>query len=150
MSDSDADRGKGDRCQEVSGELVVAGGDAAHVLELVEEALDEVALPVSLEIDGADHPHIALAGDVGGGSTRGEEFDDRASAVPAIGDRLASGAQAIDQARQGGLVGSLTGCQQQPNRQAHRVHDSMDFGAQSPTRTANGVILAPFFPPAAC
>jgi hypothetical protein len=26
----------------------------------------------------------------------------------------------------------------------------MDFGAQSSTRTANGVILAPFFPPAAC
>jgi hypothetical protein len=26
----------------------------------------------------------------------------------------------------------------------------MDFGAQSATRTANGVIRAPFFPPAAC
>jgi hypothetical protein len=26
----------------------------------------------------------------------------------------------------------------------------VDFGGQSSTRTANGVIRAPFFPPAAC
>jgi hypothetical protein len=30
------------------------------------------------------------------------------------------------------------------------IDDGVDLGAQSSTRTANGVILAPFFPPPAC
>ncbi len=150
MSDSDADGGKGDSCQEVSGELVVTRGDPAHVLELVEEALDEVALSIALEIDGSDHPHIALAGDVGRRSPGGEEFDDRARAVAAIGDCLAGRSQAGDEFRQRRFVGGLPRRQQQPNRQTHSIDDDMDLGAQSSTRTADGVIRAPFFPPAAC
>ena len=35
-------------------------------------------------------------------------------------------------------------------RQAVLVDDGVDLSAQSSTRTANGVIRAPFFPPAAC
>jgi hypothetical protein len=38
----------------------------------------------------------------------------------------------------------------QPDRQAVLIDHGVDLGAQSATRTANGVILAPFFPPAAC
>jgi hypothetical protein len=44
----------------------------------------------------------------------------------------------------------LAGGQQQADRQAVAVNDGMDLGAQSSTRTADGVIRAPFFPPAAC
>lgn len=150
MSDGDADRGKSDGREEVSGELVVAGGNAAQMLELVEEALDEVALSIAFEIDGSNHPHVALAWDVRGGSARGEEVDDRSGAVTAIGDGFARWAQAGDEVWQGGFVGGLPRRQQQPNRQAHRIDDDMDFGTQSSTRTANGAILAPFFPPAAC
>ena len=150
MSDSDADGGKGDSGQEVSGELVVTRGDAAHVLELVEEALNEVALSIAVEIDGSHHPDVTLAGDVGRRSPGGEEIDDRAGAVAAVGDRLAGRSQTGDELRQGGFVGGLPRRQQQPNRQAHGIDDDVDFGAQSSTRTADGVILAPFFPPAAC
>ena len=120
------------------------------MFEFVEEALDEVALAVALQIDGSDDPNVALAGDVGGCPQRGEEVDDRAGAVAAVGDRLASWAQAVDQAWQSGFVGGLPRGQQQSNRQTHGIDDGVDFGAQSATRTANGVILAPFFPPAAC
>jgi hypothetical protein len=44
----------------------------------------------------------------------------------------------------------LAGGEHQPQRQSMRANDGMDLGAQSSARTADGVILAPFFPPAAC
>ena len=41
-------------CGEViSGELVISGGDATKLLELIEEALDEVAFAVKREITSA-------------------------------------------------------------------------------------------------
>jgi hypothetical protein len=43
MAEPEADRGDVDEAQEAFGGLVVAGGDAAGVLELVEAPLDEVA-----------------------------------------------------------------------------------------------------------
>jgi hypothetical protein len=44
----------------------------------------------------------------------------------------------------------LAGREQQADGQAAGVDHDMDFAAQSSTRTADGVIRAPFFPPAAC
>ena len=128
MSEADADRREDDRCEEVSSELVVARGDSAQMFEFVEEALDEVALAVAFRIDGANDTHVALAWDMGGCSHHGEQLDDRARTVAAVGDRLAGRAQAVDQAGQGGFVGSLTGGQQQPNRQTHGIDDRVDFG----------------------
>ena len=150
MSDTDADCGKRDGRQEVSGELVVARRDPAQMFEFVEEALDQVALSIEFEVDAADHPDVALAGDMRGGAERSEQLDDAAGAVAAVGDRSARRPQAVDQARQGGLVGGLTGRQQKADRQTGRVNDGVDLGRQSSARTADGVIRAPFFPPAAC
>jgi hypothetical protein len=150
MSEADADRREDDSGEEVSGELVVACGDPTQMLEFVEEAFDEVALTIALQVNGADDPNVALAGDMGGCSHCGEKIDDRAGAVAAVGNGFAGGPQAVDEARQGGLVGGLAGRQQQPHRQSRRIDDGVDLCAQSSTRTANGVILAPFFPPAAC
>ena len=80
MPDADTDGSERDGCEEVSGEFVVACGDAPEMLDLVEEALDEVALPVEFRVDGANALHIALAWDVSGGAESGEEFDDGAPA----------------------------------------------------------------------
>jgi hypothetical protein len=44
----------------------------------------------------------------------------------------------------------LTGGQHHPNREAIAIDDGVELGRQSSTRTADGVIRAPFFPPAAC
>jgi hypothetical protein len=62
MSDVDADRGKGDGGQEISGKFVVACGDPAQMLEFVEEALDQVALAIAFEVDGAYHPELLWLG----------------------------------------------------------------------------------------
>jgi hypothetical protein len=150
MPDPEANGSQGNCGEEVPGELVVTGGDSPEKLELVEEALDQVALAIESEIDGSNDLHVALRGDVSGGSEGGEQLDDGAGAVAAVGDGVPCGPQAIDQGRQRGLVGRLAGRQDQPDRQAVKIDDGVDFCAQSATRTANGVIRAPFFPPAAC
>jgi hypothetical protein len=58
MAEPETDRGDVDEPQEALCGFVVAGGDAAGVLQLVEAALDEVAQPV----EGAIHGDTELAG----------------------------------------------------------------------------------------
>lgn len=136
--------------EEVPCELVVAHGDAAELLELVEEALDQVALSVDLVVDHASQADIALRGDVGGCAGGLDRGDDRAGEVAAIGDHVVGQRHAFDQGRKGRLVGGLARREQQTDRQAVAIHDGVDLGAQSATRTTDGVIRAPFLPPAAC
>ena len=52
--------------------------------------------------------------------------------------------------RHGSLVGGLAGGEHDPDRQAFGIDHDVDLGAQSPTRATDGVIRAPFLPPAAC
>lgn len=150
MSDPEPNGSQGDCREEVAGELVVARGDAPEVLEFVEEALDEVAVAVELGIDGAYDLDVALGRDVGGRASGCEEVDDGTGAVSTVGDGIARRAQAIDQRRQRGLVGGLAGRQNHPDRKTVAINDGVDLGRQSSTRTADGVIRAPLFPPAAC
>ena len=57
MAEPETDGGDVDEGKEALGGLVVAGGDAAGVLQLVETPFDEVAQPVEGAIDG----HAQLA-----------------------------------------------------------------------------------------
>jgi hypothetical protein len=120
------------------------------VLELAEEALDEIALPVELWVDGSLELAILLCGDAGDASGGGDEIDDGLGVIASIGDEQLGGRQTVDQVCNGGLVGSLSRRQQDADRQAILVDQRVDLGAQSSTRTADGVIRAPLLPPAAC
>ena len=150
MSDPKSCGNESDGGEEVSGELVVAGGDAAEVFEFVEEALDEVALAVELGIDGSLPLAVALGRDVGGGAVSDQEVENGLGIVAAVGDGVAGRLEAFDEVGDGGLVGGLAGGQQEADRETAGVDHGVDLGAQSSTRTADGVIRAPFFPPAAC
>lgn len=46
-----ASRSQGEGAKEIARELVEAGGDASEVLELAEEALDQIALSVDAAVD---------------------------------------------------------------------------------------------------
>ena len=142
-----SERGGG---KKVSCEFVVSGGDAPEVFEFVKEALDEVALAVDLPFDEARHPNIALRGDVCDGAGGFDPGDNGVREVTAISDDVTRQCDAVDQRRKRGLVGRLAGCQQKPDGQAMGIDNGVDLGAQSPTRTTDGVIRAPLFPPAAC
>jgi predicted TIM-barrel enzyme len=61
-------------------------------------------------------------------------------AAPEAGQQLGSSPQVV----------GLAGGENQTDRQAVLVDDGVDLGTQSATRTADGVIFAPFLPPAAC
>jgi hypothetical protein len=150
MSEPQSDCSDSYGSEEVPCELVVSGCDSAEVLELVEEALDEVAQAVDGVIDGSLVGAVALGRDVRLRSVLGNQLDDCPGVVAAIGDGVAGRLEAIEQGRNGSLVGGLARCQHEPDRQAVGIDDDVDLGAQSSTRTADGVIRAPFFPPAAC
>ena len=120
------------------------------MFELVEEAFDEVALAVNALWHTALNFSVALGWDVGTNSSALGEVDEGLGIIAAVGDEIAGPAQARDQWNGGLLVGGLAGCQRQADGQSGPVDDDVDLGAQSSTRTADGVIRAPFFPPAAC
>jgi len=150
MSEPQSNGSEGDGGEEVPCELVVAGGDAPEVFDFVEEALDEIALSVKREIDRALDLDVALGRNVGLGAARLDERDDAFRIIAAIGDNVAGQANAAEQGRRGGLIGGLARREQQADRQALGIDHGMDLGAQSSTRTTDGVIRAPLFPPAAC
>ena len=129
--------------------LVEAGCDTAELLELAEEALDQVAPTIEVGRDRPLPAHAALGRDVRSAAARGDPFDQGHAVIPAIRDDRAR-RQRIQQERRRCLVRRLSLREVQPDRQPVLIDDGVDLGAQSATRTANGVILAPFFPPVAC
>ena len=150
MSEPESDRCDCNGGEEVASELVVARGNSTEVFDLVEEALDKVALAVEFGIDRALDLAVSLGRDLGIGAVVGDQPDDGLSVVAAVGDRVARRREPVEQRRDAGLVRGLAGAEQQAQRQAAGVDHGVDLGAQSATRTADGVIRAPFFPPAAC
>jgi len=150
MPEPEAGGGQSHGCQEVAGELVVAGGDATEVLELVEEALDEVALTVDGLVDGALDLAGPVRGDVGVSPEALDVGDDGFTVVATVTDNVAAGHGGVQQFRYRPYVVRLPSSQNQLVRQTASIHLDVDLGGQSSTRTANGVIRAPFFPPAAC
>lgn len=119
------------------------------MLEFVEEALDEVSLPVDASIDRAVNQALACRGDVSLGSCGSDQLEQGVGVVAAVGHDMAA-SEIGEQLRRGPQVVRLAGSQHEAHWQAILVDDGVDLGAQSSTRTADGVILAPFFPPAAC
>jgi len=120
------------------------------VFELAEEALDEVALAVDGDVDRAANRALRCAWDARLGAGSADQFDDSVGVVAAVGDNGGRDRQTVEELRHGGHVRGLAGGEQQAHRQAVLVDNGVDLGAQSSTRTADGVIRTPFFPPAAC
>ena len=75
---------------------------------------------------------------------------DGVAVIASIGDDCRRRGQTGEKLGNSTHIGGLSGREEQSHRQAILIDDGVDFRAQSSTRTANGVIRAPFFPPAAC
>lgn len=83
------------------------------------------------------------------GAAGADQFEQSIRVIATVGDNVAA-FEAFEQMRSGAQIMSLTRGQREPHRQAFLVDGCIDLGTQSSTRTADGVILTPFFPPAAC
>jgi len=136
--------------EEVCCGFEVSRCDAAEVLETIEEPFDLVALAVEVSVDGPDHAGVGLAGDVGGGARRLDGRDHGLCEVAPVADDISGEAKGTDKLGRGGLVGGLPRRQDEPDRQAAPVPDGVDLCRQASPRPSDGVIRAPFFPPAAC
>ncbi len=86
---------------------------------------------------------------MGFGSAGPDQIKQGIGVIAAISDDMAA-LQSFEQLGCGAQIVGLACRQYQPYRQAVLIDQSVDLGAQSATRAADGVIFAPFFPPAAC
>ena len=74
-----------DHGEEILGEFVVSGGDPAEVLELAEEALDQVALAIE-DLAEAGFPFpIGFGGDVRHRALRLDQFADPVGVISFVG-----------------------------------------------------------------
>ena len=120
------------------------------MFEFAEVLLDQVSLAIDFGWDGPLRFPVALCWDMGGCAHGLDLVDQGAGVIATVGDNVPGVSQAGDQVFCRHLVGRLALAEGEPDRQASFIDDGVDLGAQSPARETDGVIFAPFFPPAAC
>lgn len=113
----------------MGGEFVVAGGDAPPLLELGEEALDAPAVFVSDLVVAVLVFAMATRRDDGFTALIEDDVVQAIGVVGAIGDHL-GGRQALDQITSWRHVVLLTGPDLETDRQAERVYDGVELGAE--------------------
>lgn len=134
----------------VSCGFLVSGGDLPKVFEFVEVSLDKVSLPIDRRVDRALELAVALCGDMSAPAVSDDQIKDGAGVVATISNHVTRRRMGRKQIADGRLVRGLSRRQGNRHREAAMIHHRVDLGAQSATRTTDGVILAPLFPLAAC
>lgn len=100
------------------------------MLQLGEEALDEVALAVEPLTEARLPAPVALGRDVGRGALILDQLADAVGVVGLVGQHDGARAEAVKQ-RVGDLpVVRLPGGQAEPDREALRVDDDVDLGRE--------------------
>lgn len=138
-----------DVAEEVGGEFVVAGGEAAAVFQAAEHALDGVATLVEGLAEAAFPNAIALGRDVGDRALVLDQIADAVAVIGAVGVDDAAPGQGAQQVLSGATVSSLARCQQKSERSALAVGEGMDLGVAAASADADRLEVRPPFPPAA-
>lgn len=120
------------------------------MFEFAEEALNEIAFAIEVAIYRALNEPASISWNVGPGAGTLNDAEHPVAVIGPVADDVGVGRQRCKQGLHGSLIMGLACGQQQPEGKSVVPDDRVDLGAQSSTRTANGVIFAPFFPPAAC
>src|SRR5262245_9556192 len=148
------DRGQLHEAEEVSSGLFVARGDAAKLLDAVDESLHQVPLFVQVRIVYPRLAAVLLRGNDRLGPARFDKLDQRVAVIAFVRDhglRLVACQQSLPL----GDIGTLSRRESQLHGQAQAADGHMQFRGKSATRTAQRLVLrpyvgAPFFAPAAC
>ena len=135
--------------QEIPGELVVSGGDAAEVLEPAKAALDDISALVGAFIEGMNDDAVGFVWDYGLGSATNDFTAKVVTVIPFVGENRAH--RWCERQNIGGSsdVGILTLGQMQDDRPAERIAQRMDFCRAATARSADRLIMLPPFPPEA-
>ena len=148
----DGDSSEFNEAHEVDEQLVISGGDATELFELVEEALDDVALLVEVGVVGTLDLAVSFRRDDGRRSGLNDALDEMVGVIALVGNGRA-GVEAVDKIMGKGNVVALAGSADQTDRIAKRIAGGMDFGAQATPRPAQALGIRPPFSlraPAAC
>ena len=152
LFEPDSDSGEFDEAHEVDEQFVVSGGDTTELFELIEEALDDVALLVEIGVVGPLHLAISFRWDDGLGAGLSDLVDEMVGIIALVGNRRAR-SKAVDEIVREGDVIALPGRADQTDRVAETIASGMDFGTQPAPRPAQALGIRPPFAlraPAAC
>ena len=119
-----------DHGEEVGSELVVAGGNAAEVLQLGEEALDQVALAIEPLAEARLPLAVALGRDVGRGTLLLDQLPDTVGVIGLVGQHNGARGEVVEQPVRNLAVMRLPGGQAEPDRQPLRIDDDVDLGRE--------------------
>src|SRR6185437_13544928 len=130
--------------------MIVAGGDAAAILEAIDEALNAVSQGVERAVDRVLHTAVLFGWDFGGSTPRADIVADRVAVVAAIGEQhVRVDVMLGHQIEIGGAVVGLPGRQKETDRKTLSVGPKVDLGREAAARTAKSLVLSPPFAPAA-
>ncbi len=135
--------------QEIPGELVVSGGDAAKVLEPAEAAFDDISAFVGAFVEAMDDDAVGFVGDDRLGAATYDFAAKVVAVIPFVGKKRAHGRRERQNIWRGRDIGILACGQMQDNRPAERIAQRMDFCRAASARAADGLIVLPPFPPEA-
>lgn len=132
MADPQADRCDVDEAEVAFGGLVIAGGNAAGVLELVEAPLDEIAQAIEGPIHDDAQPAGLAHWDHRDDVARLHRFANLVGVIASICDQHSRRGQIIvhDQVK-ASIVRCLTRCDVRPHGQACAIDAEMDLGRKA-------------------
>ena len=120
------------------------------MLELAEEALDEVALAVERFAEAGLPFAIGLGGNVGHRTLRLDQVTDAARIVSLVAEHDGARRQPVEQAERGRCVVRLPRRQAEPDRESLGIDDRVDFGRETAPGATETMISTPPFRVAAC
>ena len=133
--------------EDIARGLLAARRELSEALEAVEEALDDIPPPVQRRIPRPLRLAVALRGDMAAVAARGDQVQNRPRVASTIRDHVAGRGMGGRKRFDRRLVRRLPRAERDRHRRSPRIDHRVDPGAQSATRTTDGVIFAPFSPP---
>jgi hypothetical protein len=135
--------------EEVSGELVVSGGDGSEILDAAIGAFDDVAPFVAFGIEEEGALAIGFVGDDGDGAAAIEQGAQMIGVIALVADQPGAGCDVAQQRRCEGDVGDVAAAQAEGERPAGMIDQGVDFGRAPTARAADGLAAFPPFAPLA-
>ena len=131
--------------------LVEAGGDGSVMLDLVEEALDEIAAFVEARAECGSLDAMSERPDVRSRALGGDPGAQHVAVIATIGQQDALARQRIEHVLGALAVVCLSPGQLERDRKAARIDEGMDLGRKPAAGTAHATTSTAFFSPlAAC
>jgi hypothetical protein len=150
MAQPEVDGSQLEHGEEVCGVLFVARGEPAEVFDAVEEPLDAVARAVEHRAEAGFPATMDHRRDVGRGADGFDLAAQPIGVIGLVGEHDGVRTQMAEQTRGNRAIASLTGRQDQFERQSARIGQGVDLGRQPAARAAHTAIRVVFFELAAC